>query len=140
MINSVVLVGRMTADPEARYTQAGDCVVEFTLAVDRPFTFGDNKKTDFFRVVAWKKTAEFVSQYCKKGRLLAVDGILIQNQWTDESGSRKSNIKVQADQVKALDRAKDGEGGEGGGEPNNGPDQSIDGSYQSPDVDDDLPF
>lgn len=114
MINNVVLVGRLCADPEIRYTQSGVSVAEFTIAVDRPFTYGDSKKTDFFRVVSWRNTADFVGKYLKKGRLVGLEGMLTQEHW-EKDGEKHSITKVLANQVKALDRSKDSDDASMGG-------------------------
>ncbi len=77
MINRVVLVGRLTRDPEMRYTQSGIAVTRFTLACDRPFTGQDGKReADFIDCVVWRKQAENVAQYLKKGSLAGVEGRL----------------------------------------------------------------
>ncbi len=108
MINRVVLVGRLTRDPELRVTTNDKKVVEFSLAVDNPF---DKENANFFRCKAWGKTAEFVSNYLTKGRLVAVDGRLEQRKWTASDGGNREAIEIICDNVQGLDRPKDDSGG-----------------------------
>ena len=118
MINRVVLVGRLTRDPELRTTNTGKSVVSFSIAVDKRFKSNrDGDATaDFFRIQAWDKTAEFVANYLSKGRLVAVDGRLESRKYTDKDGNNREVIEVIADNVQGLDRPRDdGPGGGGGG-------------------------
>jgi len=108
MINRVVLVGRLTADPELRYTGSGVPVANFRLAVDRPFTSASGERqTDFINIVAWRQRAEFAANYLGKGRLVAVDGMLQIRQWTTQEGQRRQTAEVVADQVQPLDRRRE---------------------------------
>lgn len=114
MLNRIVLVGRLVADPALRYTQTGTAVANFRLAVDRPFTNSQGEKeTDFIDVVAWKKLAETVSNNLTKGRLVAVDGRLQIRQY-EHDGQRRQAAEVVADNVRFLDYPKDGNRGGGG--------------------------
>jgi single-strand DNA-binding protein len=100
-LNRVVLVGRITRTPELKYTPAGAPVVSFSIAVDR-FTKDEAGKyeTDFFNVTAWRKTAEFVSQYLPKGRLISIDGRLQTRSWVDQAtGMKRSAVEIVADNV-----------------------------------------
>lgn len=116
-INRVVLIGRLTRDPELRTTTTGKSVCDFTIAVDKRIKPQDGSPTaDFFRVNAWDKTAEFVSNYLNKGRLVAVDGRLQSRKYTDNSGANRESIEIVADNVQGLDRPRDDAGG-GGGQP-----------------------
>lgn len=100
MLNQVVLMGRMTADPELRHTQSGVAVATFRLAVDRDFKDKDGeKKADFLPVVCWRGTAEFVSKYFAKGRLVAVCGRLQVREYTDKDGNKRSVTEIVADNV-----------------------------------------
>ncbi len=115
MINRVILVGRITADPEIRYTQSGLPVTNFSLAVDRRFkSASGERETDFLRIVAWRKTAELIGQYVKKGYMLGIEGSLQMNQYQTKEGEKRTTYEVQADNVQFLDRG--GRGGEGGGD------------------------
>jgi single-strand DNA-binding protein len=107
MLNSVVLIGRMTKDPELRYSQAGKGVAKFTLAVDRPFKNANGEKeADFINCVQWGKGAEITAQYTAKGSLVAVEGRL-QVRSYDKDGQRRWVTEVIADNVRFLDRRKE---------------------------------
>jgi len=99
MLNNVVLIGRLTADPELRYTPNGNAVSNFSLAVNR---YKDNE-ADFFDIACWQKTAEAVAENLEKGRLVAVSGELRQERWVADDGQNRSKVKVNAQQVKFLD-------------------------------------
>lgn len=100
MLNQVVLMGRLTASPELRHTQSGVAVTTFRLAVDRDFKDKDGeKKADFLPVVCWRGTAEFVSKYFSKGRLVAVCGRLQVREYTDKDGNKRSVTEIVADNV-----------------------------------------
>jgi single-strand DNA-binding protein len=113
MINRVVLVGRLTRDPELRTTGTGKSVVSFSIAVTKKFKPQDGSPdADFFNISAWDKTAEYVSNYLSKGRLVAVDGRLQTRKYTGSDGVNREVVEVIADNVQGLDRPKDGvEGG-----------------------------
>jgi len=118
--NRVILIGRLTRDPEMRHTTAGLAVTSFSIAVDRRTKNQQGEKvTDFFRCSAWRQQAEFVNEYARKGRLVAVDGRIEINEYTAQDGTRKQGIDVQVDSVQLLDRGDEGGGGggarEGGG-------------------------
>src|SRR5437868_10831894 len=88
MYNRIILIGRLTRDPELRYVPSGAPVANFTLAVDRPFRDQQgNRETDFIDIVAWRKLAEQVSQYMTKGRMVAVEGRLMVMYWLTCSAS-----------------------------------------------------
>lgn len=92
MLNKIVLMGRLTRDPELRQTQSGNSVVSFTLACDRDFAAqGAEKETDFVDIVAWRGTAEFVSKYFSKGRMAVVSGRLQIRNWEDKDGNKRKN-------------------------------------------------
>ena len=109
-LNKVILIGRLTHDPEMRYTASEVAVVSFSIAVDRPFKNASGEKTtDFFRCKAWRQTAEFVNNYLKKGRLVAVEGRIELNSFTGQDGVKKFVTDIVCDQVQALDSARDRE-------------------------------
>jgi len=111
MYNRIILIGRLTRDPELRYVPSGAPVASFTLAVDRPFQNQQgNRETDFIDVVAWRKTAEQVSQYLTKGRMVAVEGRLQIRSYETQDGQKRKVAEVVADGVRFLDRAKPGAG------------------------------
>jgi single-strand DNA-binding protein len=96
-MNKVILIGRLTKDPELKYTQAGTAVATFTLAVDRKFS--KEKEADFINCVAWQKTAEFVSQWFKKGQQMALEGRLQVRSYDDNDGNRNWVTEVVAEQI-----------------------------------------
>lgn len=97
MLNKVILMGRLTADPELRHTQNNIPVASFSLAVNR--TFGQDQQADFLDIVAWRKTAEIVSQWFSKGMLVAVSGRLQTRTWEDKQGNKRKAVEVVADEV-----------------------------------------
>ncbi|MEQ1761597.1 MAG: single-stranded DNA-binding protein [Pyrinomonadaceae bacterium] len=110
-LNRVCLIGRMGKDPELRTTTTGKSVVEFSLAVAKKFKPTDGgPDADWFRVKAWGQTAEFVSNYLSKGRLVSVDGRLETRKYTAADGTNREIIEVVADNVSGLDRPKDDDG------------------------------
>lgn len=107
-INRIVLVGRLTRDPELRTTTTGKSVVEFSIAVDKQRKPVDGSNAaDFFRVKAWGATADFVNNYLSKGRLVAVDGRIEQRRWQAPDGQNRETYEVVAEQVQILDRPRD---------------------------------
>ena len=110
MLNKIILMGRLTRDPELRHTQTGTAVASFSLAVDRDFkdkATGD-RTTDFIDVVAWRQTGEFVSRYFTKGRMAVVEGRLQIRDWTDKDGNKRRSAEVVADNVYFGDSKRDG--------------------------------
>ena len=100
MLNHIVLMGRLCADPELRRTNSGTPVTSFTLAVDRDFkSQSGEKEADFVPVIAWRNTAEFVSKYFTKGRMAVVDGRLQMRNWTDKDGHKRTTAEVVAENV-----------------------------------------
>lgn len=104
MINRVVLVGRMTRDPELRRTQMGTAVTIFTLAMNRNFTSANGERqTDFINCVVWNKAAENVERYCFKGSLVGVEGRLQSRQYDAQDGSKRTVVEVVCDSVQFLE-------------------------------------
>ena len=109
MLNRIVLMGRLTHDPELRRTGSGTAVTSFSLAVDRDFkSQSGEKETDFIDIVAWRSTAEFVSKYFTKGRMAVVEGRLQLRDWTDKDGGKRRSAEVIADNVYFGDSKRDG--------------------------------
>jgi single-strand DNA-binding protein len=107
MYNRIILIGRLTRDPELRYVPSGAPVASFTLAVDRPFRDQQgNRETDFIDIVAWRKLAEQVSQYMSKGRMVAVEGRLQIRSYETQDGQKRKVSEVVADGIRFLDRGK----------------------------------
>jgi single-strand DNA-binding protein len=100
-MNHVVLMGRLTRDPELRHTQSGAPVASFTLAVDRGYVSRESgeRQTDFIDIVAWRSTAEFVSKYFTKGQMAAVTGRLQIREWTDRDGNKRRSAEINADNI-----------------------------------------
>lgn len=155
MLNRVILIGRLTKDPELRYTPSGVAVATFTLAVDRPFTNQQGtKEADFLNIVTWRQLAETCANYLRKGRLTAVEGRIQVRNYENNEGKRVYVTEIIADNVRFLESAgsnrEEGsnQGSSQGTNPNRGSDSSR-GSNQDPfsddgkpiDIsDDDLPF
>ena len=101
MLNHIVIMGRLTRDPELRRTGSGTAVTSFTVAVDRDFASKDSgeKETDFIDCVAWRQTGEFVSKYFKKGSMAVVSGRLQLRSWTDKDGNKRRTAEIVADNV-----------------------------------------
>ena len=101
MLNHIVIMGRLTRDPELRTTQSGVSVTSFTVAVDRDFggRDGGEKQTDFIDCVAWRQTGEFVSKYFHKGSMIVVSGRLQSRKWQDRDGNNRTSWEVSADNV-----------------------------------------
>jgi len=106
-MNTVVLIGRLTRDPELRYVPSGQPVASFTLAVDRSFTTEKGKgRADFIPIVAWRKSAELISMHLSKGRLVAVEGRLQIRFYEAQDGRRQKAVEVVANRIQFLDRKK----------------------------------
>ncbi len=145
MLNHIVIMGRLTRDPELRRTGSGVAVASFTLAVDRDFTGkdGGEKETDFIDCVAWRGTGEFVSKYFTKGRMACVSGRLQLRDWTDKDGNKRRNAEILVDNVYFAD-SKNAAGTAAGGATAPAPTQQAAapvGGFAPMDYDDDqLPF
>jgi single-strand DNA-binding protein len=111
-MNKVILMGRLTRDPEVRYTQTSNTLVaSFSLAVNRRFVRqGEERQADFINVVAWNKTGEFVSKYFKKGQQVAVVGRLQTRTWDDDKGQKHYITEVVAEETYFADSKRDGAG------------------------------
>ena len=149
MLNHIVLMGRLTRDPELRRTGSGLAVASFSLAVDRDFGNRETgeRETDFIDIVAWRSTAEFVSKYFSKGKMAVVSGRLQIRDWTDRDGGKRRSADVVADNV-YFGESKSG--GQSGGQPSGGRSSGSGyGGYDAPEIktdfaevddDGDLPF
>lgn len=136
MLNKVFLQGRLVADPELRHTQQGTPVASYRLAVDRDYKSKDSnaQNADFVNVVSWRNTAEFVSRYFTKGRMMLVEGRLQMRSYTDKDGNRRVAAEVVTDNVHFADSRKDGSNNEDGSL------QESAGFDELADDDGDLPF
>lgn len=97
MLNHIVIMGRLTRDPELRQTGSGVSVANFSVAVDRDFSKGEEKETDFIDCVAWRHTGEFVSKYFTRGSLIVVSGRLQIRSYTDKDGNNRRAAEIVAD-------------------------------------------
>lgn len=147
MLNHITLMGRLTRDPELRYTQSGTPVASFTLAVDRDFSSKENgeRPTDFIDVVAWRQTGEFVSKFFTKGSMAVVSGRLQIREWQDKEGNKRRSAEVVADNVYFGESKRSG-GSADSGYHDAPPSRSSDGDFKGSafselnDGDGDLPF
>ena len=99
MLNEIILQGRLTDHPELMATETGKSVTRFSLAVERDFSTGDEKETDFINIVAWNKTAEFITRYFTKGKQMLVRGSLQIRKWKTKEGENRYSTEVIADKV-----------------------------------------
>jgi len=141
MLNKAILMGRLTADPELRRTQSGTSVTSFALAVGRSFQKPGEQQTDFIDIVAWGKTAEFVSKWFAKGQLVAVSGRIQVRNWEDKAGQKRRSFEVVADEAHFAEPKREG------GQPRDGLPVSFDSGASSGNEfavlegdDSDLPF
>ena len=111
MLNKVVLMGRLTADPELRRTQNNTAVASFSLAVNRTYSRNsEQQQTDFIDIVAWSSTAEFVAKWFKKGQMMALSGRLQIRSWEDRQGNKRRTAEVVAEEVFFADSKRDSGG------------------------------
>ena len=109
MLNRITIMGRLVRDPELRRTQSGVAVCSFTVAVDRDFQSRETneRQADFIDCVAWRQTAEFVSKYFSKGRMIVVDGSLQSRKWQDKVGQNRVSWEIIADNIYFGDSKRD---------------------------------
>lgn len=141
MLNTITIMGRLTATPELKTTRSGTPVTSFTLAVERDFKGKESgeRVTDFIDCVAWRGAAEFITRYFTKGRMAIVNGRLEMRGYTDKDGNKRRAAEVIAENVYFGDSKNEGRGANNGGNsPNGGNSQSDD--YEEILGDDDLPF
>ncbi|OEH86506.1 single-stranded DNA-binding protein [Desulfuribacillus stibiiarsenatis] len=150
MINRIVLIGRLGADPELRYTQQGTAVISFDVAVNRQFKSGDgSREADWIPIVAWRQLAELCAQYLKKGSQIAIEGRLQTRSYENKDGQKVKVFEVLAENVQFLDRASEAGQGGTGNKGYQGQESTNRSNYNDPfansdkviDIsDDDLPF
>lgn len=140
MLNRVILIGRLTRDPELKYTPSGVAVTTFTLAVDRPFTSqGGEREADFITVVVWRQLAETCANYLRKGRLTAVEGRIQVRNYENNEGKRVYVTEIIADNVRFLESNRDN--GQASSQNKNSNQDPFTGDGKPIDLsDDDLPF
>lgn len=142
MLNKVILMGRLTRDPELKYTPSNIAVCSFSIAVDRRFVrAGEQRQTDFINIVAWRQTAEFICKYFTKGRMINICGSIQTRTWDDANGVRRYATEVIADEVNFCgDRPQGGNDSSYGGDGQQSSSQFPDDGFATVDTDDDLPF
>ena len=134
-LNHIVVMGRLTRAPEMRRTQNNVAVTGFTVAVDRDFSGGGERQTDFIEVVAWRSTAEFVSKYFTKGSMAVVSGRLQMREWTDKNGGKRKSAEIVAENVYFGESKKSRND-----EPDEYPVSAEETSFANDGEDDELPF
>lgn len=143
MINSVVIMGRLTYDPELRSTQSGVSVVRITIACDRSYQkSNEERKADFIDVTAWRQTAEFISRYFHKGSMIAVQGSIQTDNYTDRDGNKRKSFQIVANNVSFCgSKAESGVNTEHGEQPASGYSSADNSDFEEiVDDDNDLPF
>lgn len=143
MINSVVIMGRLTYEPELRSTQSGVSVVRITIACERSYQkSNDERKADFIDVTAWRQTAEFISRYFHKGSMIAVQGSIQTDTYTDRDGNKRKSFQIVANNVSFCgSKAESGVNTEHGEQPASGYSSADNSDFEEiVDDDDDLPF
>lgn len=141
MINVVVLMGRLTADPELRTTPNGISVTSFSIAVDRAYQkAGTERQTDFINCVAWRQTAEFITKYFQKGSLIAVNGTLQQRSYTDKDGNKRTAYDVVIDNASFCGSKSEGSTRPRSDEPASFSNAGMGDFEEITMSDDDLPF
>ncbi len=113
MFNLVVLTGRLTADPELKTTTNGTNVTTFSIAVERRYRSGEERQTDFISIVAWQKTAEFITKYFKKGNLIGIEGSIQTRRYQDKNGNNRTAFEVIANNVQFVESKRDASGADG---------------------------
>ena len=141
MFNLVVLTGRLTADPELRYTANNTPVTSFSIAVSRRYKAGEQAEADFINIVAWRQTAEFVSKYFTKGQRIGVEGSLRMNRFTDRDGNNRTSYEVVVNNAHFVESKRDNANGENvPSETENATQSENTGDFVEVSGDDDLPF
>ena len=140
MLNRIILIGRLTKDPEMRYTPAGVAVTQFTLAVDRPVAAGKDKEADFINIVTWRQLAETCANYLRKGRLTAIEGRIQVRNYDNNEGKRVYVTEVIADNVRFLESSGSGNSSQSSGQQREQKDPFIDDGKPVEIDDSDLPF
>jgi single-strand DNA-binding protein len=139
MFNLVVLTGRLTADPELRYTTNNIPVTSFSIAVNRRYKAGEESQADFINIVAWRQTAEFVTKYFKKGSMIGIEGAIQTRKYVDkDTGKNRTAFEVIANNVQFVESRRDdaAAGGQAAPSFNN----TDSGEFAEIAADDDLPF
>lgn len=134
IINKIILMGRLVADPETRYTQNNTAMTRFKIAVNRQIKQEGQPTADFFTITAWRQTAEFVQKYFHKGQQVLVEGYLRNNSYTDQQGNKRYSDDIHAEQVYFADSKKSNDNS------NDNKTYTEPAPYQFSENDEDLPF
>jgi single-strand DNA-binding protein len=140
-LNKATIIGRLTRDPELRYTQSGTSVCSFSIANNRTYVAGGEKKeqVSYFNCVAWAKTGEVIAEYCKKGQRIGIEGRLQQRSWDDQEGKKRQTVEIVVDNFQFLSPPS-----EGGGRPTPdmpaAPSSDPAPNTDNPFSDEDIPF
>ena len=110
-MNVVVLMGRLTDNPELRHTNSNIAVTRFSIAVDRGYRSGEERQTDFINIVAWRQTAEFITTYFKKGQRIAIEGSLRMNRYQDKDGTNRTSYEVVVNNAHFVETKSSANGG-----------------------------
>ena len=141
MFNLVVLTGRLTADPELRYTANNTPVTSFSIAVSRRYKAGEEAQADFINIVAWRQTAEFVTKYFQKGSMIGIEGSIQTRRYVDkETGKNRTAFEVVANNVQFVESKRDGAAPAGDIQPGFTNAGANEFTALSGESDDDLPF
>lgn len=143
-MNVVILIGRLTDNPELRHTNTNIAVTRFSIAVDRGYRTNEERQTDFINIVAWRQTAEFITKYFTKGQRIAIEGALRMNRYQDKDGNNRISYEVVASNVHFVEPKGNG----GAAYTPNGDQPAAPASFSNSDAgdfteiasDDDLPF
>lgn len=138
-LNRTVLIGRLTRDPELRYTPAGTAVASFSLAVSKTWSQNGKRKeqTSFFNCIAWAKLGETIAEYCKKGHRIGIEGQLQQRRWEDQDGNKKAVVEIVATGLQFLQGKQEGQQQQGESQPEQQPEMP---DWDNPFSDDAIPF
>ncbi|MFA5518144.1 MAG: single-stranded DNA-binding protein [Spirochaetota bacterium] len=144
-INRVILIGRLTRDPELRYTPSGTAVASFTIANNRTYAVAGEKKEEvsFFDCIAWAKLGEIITEYCKKGQRIAVEGRIQQRRWEDQDKNKRSKIELVIENFQFLTARGGGDEpaqSHGGFPQDSSSDYSSSNFDDNPFSEDDIPF
>jgi single-strand DNA-binding protein len=139
-MNIVVLVGRLTDHPELKKTSSDISVTRFSIAVDRPYKSGEDKQTDFINIVAWRQTAEFITNHFKKGQRIGIEGSLRMNKFTDKDGNSRITYEVVVNNAHFVENKRDNGNGENVPSETQNFSQSENNGFTEVALSDDLPF
>jgi single-strand DNA-binding protein len=140
-LNKTIIIGRLTRDPELRYTQSGTPVCSFSVANNRTYVAGGEKKeqVSFFNCVAWAKTGEVIAEYCKKGQRIGIEGRLQQRSWDDQEGKKRQIVEIVVDNFQFLSAPSEGGNKSSPDMPATPPSDQTPGG-DNPFSDEDIPF